>query len=234
MDEIKDFIKMMDCMKDVLEITDSTNKEDIVALKVVSKIIDTKLYKALKDLVNQEVDSQNTRYDKAYCLEVELNELVQAVFKAKDLDRLKETTKRNFPVEWEYYEGFGKKKEQDDDCYYCGETMYRDSSGVFMHVCADKELDDGWIAWSGGEQPVDDDDVEVEVRLSNGRIDKGDAWTWEWAHDDDTDDNNIIAYRIVKEPEKEQTFRKYYATQMGVESIPTLVNLISTYLEEKD
>lgn len=37
--------------------------------------------------------------DKAYCLQIELNELVNQVLNAKDLDKLKELTRLNFPNE---------------------------------------------------------------------------------------------------------------------------------------
>lgn len=50
-----------------------------------------------------------------------------------------------------------------------------------------------WIEWTGGHQPVKDDQV-VEVRLRNGMqyTDTGDELRWSRRNDRD-----IVAYRIV-------------------------------------
>lgn len=40
------------------------------------------------------------KYDKMYCLEIELAKLVTQIYRAKSLKRLKEVTKLNFPKEW--------------------------------------------------------------------------------------------------------------------------------------
>lgn len=65
--------------------------------------------------------------------------------------------------------------------------------GTKTEVSADS---DGWITWSGGKQPVDDD-TEVEVRLANGKICMSFAESWFWNHIDDYSD--IVAYRIRKQ-----------------------------------
>ncbi len=63
------------------------------------------------------------------------------------------------------------------------------------------KLEDGWIEWKGGKQPVENG-IEVEVILKNfplkiwpPKIRKAEAWVWEhYGNDDD-----IIAYRIIEE-----------------------------------
>ena len=57
---------------------------------------------------------------------------------------------------------------------------------------------DGWIPWGGGECPVDGNEV-VEVRLREyDETPIAGADCFGWSHDGGYDD--IIAYRIVKEP----------------------------------
>ena len=55
--------------------------------------------------------------------------------------------------------------------------------------------DDGWIAWEGGECPVDGG-FYVDVKFKNGFIDGFYADWYDWSHDGGADD--IIAYRIIK------------------------------------
>ena len=58
---------------------------------------------------------------------------------------------------------------------------------------------DEWIPWSGGECPVHGR-VPVEIQAKSGRKQTGLAEVWEWRHFGHRGD--IIAYRIVKEPDK--------------------------------
>lgn len=64
------------------------------------------------------------------------------------------------------------------------------------HEEAEKEKADGWIAWSGGECPVDAS-VLVEVRAEFGPDSEPvPAGMWSWDHDRPKRDR-IIAYRVV-------------------------------------
>lgn len=55
---------------------------------------------------------------------------------------------------------------------------------------------DGWISWSGGKCPVDED-VEVEYRQRNGIESECVASHLQWEHDDEGYD--IVAYRVVND-----------------------------------
>lgn len=55
--------------------------------------------------------------------------------------------------------------------------------------------DDGWITWNGGERPVGGDEI-VEVRFRDGDVFRDRSLGLFWAHDGD--DEDIIAYRVVK------------------------------------
>lgn len=58
--------------------------------------------------------------------------------------------------------------------------------------------DDGWIAWGGGECPVDGE-VAVEIKFRNGAaggVTQQRAITYRWT--DEGGDWDIIAYRVVK------------------------------------
>lgn len=57
--------------------------------------------------------------------------------------------------------------------------------------------DDGWIEWVGGECPVEDN-KRVEVKFRDGFIGQDVAFWLGWSHGGD--DNDIIAYRVVKPP----------------------------------
>lgn len=68
-----------------------------------------------------------------------------------------------------------------------------------------KAGEDGWIAWGGGEMPVDGDTL-VEIRLRNGEMagsmfakfwegPRGSNW---WRHESADHANDIIAYRMVQ------------------------------------
>lgn len=59
------------------------------------------------------------------------------------------------------------------------------------------KADDGWIKWYGGECPIKDDEVVIEVKYRDGKSDEdNDAWGWRWDHSGA--DFDIIAYRIIK------------------------------------
>lgn len=56
--------------------------------------------------------------------------------------------------------------------------------------------DDTWIKWEGGECPIEDDSIVLQVRYRNGKSDEdNNAWDWQWNHKGNGHD--IIAYRIV-------------------------------------
>lgn len=63
---------------------------------------------------------------------------------------------------------------------------------------------DGWIAWHGGECPVDGDTM-VEVKMYAGSIRKTTASKlyWGWYNADEAYVSNIIAYRIVQPAQSE-------------------------------
>lgn len=81
---------------------------------------------------------------------------------------------------------------------------YGDHFAGMIYALIDKPLPkpapdaDGWIPWGGGECPVDGNEV-VEVRLREyDETPIAGADCFGWSHDGGYDD--IIAYRIVKEP----------------------------------
>ncbi len=53
---------------------------------------------------------------------------------------------------------------------------------------------DGWTAWHGGNQPIDN--LRVEYKLRNGKTHKDKANDLYWFHDGDSAD--IIAYRVIE------------------------------------
>jgi hypothetical protein len=56
-----------------------------------------------------------------------------------------------------------------------------------------------WIEWKGGDRPVSTDTlVEVRLRDSELKAETGEAVEFDWRHE--IMDDDIIAYRIVKEP----------------------------------
>lgn len=64
-------------------------------------------------------------------------------------------------------------------------------------LASQQPADDGWIYWSGGENPPVRDEVIVDVKWSYGSIDeKQDAGEWRWSNW--MNGPNIIAYRVVK------------------------------------
>ncbi len=69
-------------------------------------------------------------------------------------------------------------------------------------ITEEKPLDDGWLPHTTGEQPVGDD-VMVEYRNGFGTHAKLPAIYLIWSMDDSEYD--IIAYRIISEPKKEQS-----------------------------
>ena len=56
---------------------------------------------------------------------------------------------------------------------------------------------DGWIAWNGGECPLDDG-VPNRVKFRNGDVSPVDfnAPSWDWKHD--AGDFDIVAYCVVE------------------------------------
>ncbi len=69
-----------------------------------------------------------------------------------------------------------------------------------------EKLEDGWIKWEGGLAPLAPD-VDVEVKLRNGALKSGIvAFVGGWGHNRGDSSNyyydvDIVAYRIVKEPQ---------------------------------
>lgn len=61
-----------------------------------------------------------------------------------------------------------------------------------------EQPNDGWIAWGGGECPVEFN-ASVYWRERNGR--EGGphpAGLWDWGHDIEDSENDIVAYRMVQ------------------------------------
>lgn len=84
----------------------------------------------------------------------------------------------------------------------CEEAQDRVRAAIFKAETAMSEPQpdaDGWIPWAGGECPVPGNTV-VEVRCQNLVICKEKASEHWWDHLADSG-YNIIAYRIVKEPQ---------------------------------
>ena len=84
--------------------------------------------------------------------------------------------------------------------------QYEAALAASKEMLINKPDADGWIAWGGGECPVEDDEL-VEVRYRDGTIrDAYPAVGYIWTngyHDLETTDSDIIAYRLHK-PEPHQ------------------------------
>lgn len=67
------------------------------ALKGVVRVADRATIEF--DMAKQALSAtkEENSYDKQFCLEVELHELVEMILKAKNLDKLQELTRLNFP-----------------------------------------------------------------------------------------------------------------------------------------
>lgn len=65
----------------------------------------------------------------------------------------------------------------------------------FLNAPKEPPADDGWIEWSGGEQPVGDN-VEVEVQFRDGSNLQEKAGYFSWEHHKESFD--IVAYRVIK------------------------------------
>lgn len=67
---------------------------------------------------------------------------------------------------------------------------------VEYRVVVEAKQADGWIKWSGGEQPVANS-TKVEVRYGEGTKDCGPAGDWDWRHHGDAS-GDIVEYRVIK------------------------------------
>lgn len=63
------------------------------------------------------------------------------------------------------------------------------------HIKEDVKEDDEWIAWNGGNRPVDPY-CKVEIFLRNGNKNIGEAGVFGWSNYSDKRD--IIKYRVIK------------------------------------
>lgn len=82
------------------------------------------------------------------------------------------------------------------ECPYrhCG---YKD----LLQITGQQTSDDSWIAWNGGERPVDGE-TRVEVRFRNNSRDANVARGYRWNWENMSKHVDIIAYRVIKEGEK--------------------------------
>ena len=108
---------------------------------------------------------------------------------------------------------------------------------------------DGWIAWKGGECPVDEG-VVIDVKFRNGTVQTACAarcdkspdhryWTWIWSHSGHESD--IIAYRLHKPEQAKSTAvgddETNLATKEEPEAMeykPTIEQLAADYRNRKD
>lgn len=87
--------------------------------------------------------------------------------------------------------------------YFSGDTAVRyeaetvDELFALVSRAMNKQCDEGWIEWDGGDCPVATD-VRVDVKFRDGTDDLSgeSADTWGWDHSYGSQD--IVAYRVVK------------------------------------
>lgn len=111
----------------------------------------------------------------------------------------------------------------------------------YYEVLEDKPAAEGWIKWEGGRQPVGDD-VIVEAKFRGNLDDVDKAAYLHWRHSDDADADDILAYRLVKEPSQEkksgkQTFLEFIGCENFhklKDNSAYLARHISEYLEQED
>ncbi|MGL4754425.1 MAG: hypothetical protein ACRCXB_18790 [Aeromonadaceae bacterium] len=90
---------------------------------------------------------------------------------------------------------------------------------------------DGWIAWNGGECPVDGDSV-IDVKLSDGDEFFGVDADWDWHQGSRCD---IIAYRLHKpEQAKPEFCESVMRSITEPEAKPTIEQLAAEYRNAKD
>ena len=58
--------------------------------------------------------------------------------------------------------------------------------------------ENGFTIWRGGEQPVPDDTL-VECRLRSGTVITDQAKVLDWSYDEESDEGDIVAYKVVAE-----------------------------------
>lgn len=127
------------------------------------------------------------------------------------------------------------KRESTQQLYCFGEISSDDLSEQ------EENADDWihWIRWEGGRQPVLNGQ-KVEIKLPSSSLITNHPEDYQWLHSNCGWD--IIAYRIINEPEKEKipTFEEYATAKVGfnilgelkVPDINTLYGTISEYLEQ--
>lgn len=85
-------------------------------------------------------------------------------------------------------------------------------------ICAggEKPLDDGWIKHDGGKLPIDVNlIIEIQCRGINAKPEQflsADSYRWEWESNYREPEYDIIAYRIIPEPE---TWDKSYCKPLS-------------------
>lgn len=65
--------------------------------------------------------------------------------------------------------------------------------------------DGEWIEWSGGENPVPGERVEIRTRYDADRsaVGRSSTFHWQWFSDNSDYEGDIIAYRIAPHPDRE-------------------------------
>jgi hypothetical protein len=181
--------------------------------RVIAGIILCKEFKALKELLEDDSEEEDSYWkDKARGLDADLQELVTAIFKARDLKKLKDTTKLNYSEEWrQHIRNAVKKVKAEKEAREAEDYSPQNDDNLDQENIKSKnqeKLDDGWIKHDGDECPVDGETlVEVRIRDSEEypQQDRADGWDWNY----NGISGDIIAYRIVEEAEERPTLYKY-------------------------
>ena len=90
---------------------------------------------------------------------------------------------------------------------------------------------DGWIGWSGGECPVEDDAI-IDIRFRDGHEERGVDADWDWEHSGGGD---IIAYRLHKQEQAKSDYCESVTRSIPEPSDkPTIEQLASDYRNKLD
>lgn len=94
-----------------------------------------------------------------------------------------------------------RRRQRDNGDISIGGNYTLQALEIALPILEQQERGEGeWIAWMGGECPVDEA-VKIDVRFRNGEIDEGlSAGGWVWLCSPGASyERDIIAYRIIPE-----------------------------------